>query len=281
MYPQIPLRFRGNNKGFREIIASGGTISGPPAAGGYRYHTFKSNGTFSLDVRGPLEYLVIGGGGGGGALGNAGGSGVGGGAGAVVLGQEFYEAGTYSVTVGGGGRGNSGRVPHPTTKVYISSSGNGGYSSFDGNVAGGGNGGNQGGSSGNGFTRGSNGYGGTAGGGGGANANGSSFTGGNGLYLPEWASGTGTGVSGYYAGGGGGSGGRWEARGGNGGAGGGGYGPRGSGGDEDLRQDSPTGGVASTGSGGGSGFYGENAFVRDGAYGGSGIVIVRYRIYKP
>ena len=268
MYPQLGLRFRGNNKGFREIIATGGAVSGPSAAGEYRYHRFISNGTFTLDVRGTIEYLVVGGGGGGG-------KGWGGAAGGVLTGEQFLEAGTYSVVIGSGGRGATGRPVFSNNRTLPSVSG--GYSSFNSTSrSNGGSGGDQGGQSGNGYVRG------TAiggGGGGGSGQVGSGYKGGNGTYLPDWASATGTGVSGWYAGGGGGSGGT-AARGqrGGGGAGGGGYGGLTVGENDNFW---PTAAVARTGSGGGAGFGGyENRHIA-GAYGASGLVIVRYRIYKP
>jgi len=47
--------------------------------GGYRIHTFLGSGTFTLDGKRTVEYLVIGGGGGGGGgTGHAGGGGAGG-----------------------------------------------------------------------------------------------------------------------------------------------------------------------------------------------------------
>ena len=266
MYPQIGLRFRGNNKGFREIIASGGVITQPTVAGGYKYHTFIGSGVFTLDVRGFIEYMVVAGGGGGG-------KGIGGGAGEVIEGEQFLEAGTYSVFVGNGGRGAQGR-PHFSSASMAPSS-PGGDSSFNGNVASGGAGGSQGGSSGSGFGRG---YATGGGGGGGSAAAGSGYTGGAGTNLSDWASATGTGSSGHFAGGGGGSG-QTAARG---KAGGGGIGGGGSGGATIGENDNfaPSAGQARTGSGGGAGFAGYENYHQAGAGGSSGIVIVRYRIYK-
>lgn len=267
MYPQIGLRFRGNNKGFREIVASGGVVTGPTTAGGYRYHTFISSGTFTLDVRGTVEYMVLGGGGGGG-------KGVGGGAGGVITGEQFLEAGTYSVFVGSGGRGAEGR-PHFSSASMAPSS-NGFASSFNGNSAEGGRGGDQGGASGNGFSRGFA----TGGGGGGGSAGAASgYTGGIGISLSDWASGSGTGSGGRYGGGGGGSGqGAAPGARGVGGAGGGGTGGTTIGENDNF---GPSAGQARTGSGGGAGFAGYENYHQAGASGSSGIVIVRYRIYKP
>ena len=257
MYPQLGLRFRGNNKGFREIVASGGVITGPAASGGYRYHTFINSETFTLDVRGVIEYLVVGGGGGGGN------DSTGGGAGDVITGEIFLEAGTYLVSVGGGGRGAAGR-PHFQTYTP-SSSGNGGSSSFVGQVAAGGFGGNQGGSSGG------------PGGGSGGGVNGS---GGSGTAVSDYAAATGTGSGGYYAGGGGGA--RYIYAGRPGGYISGGLGGGGRGGFTLGENDNfgPSGGQARTGSGGGAGYRNVENYIQGGASGASGIVIVRYRIYK-
>jgi hypothetical protein len=61
MYPQIPLRFRGNNKGFVQVAGTGGIVTN---SAGYRYHTFiDASSTFTVTTRGFIEYLVIGGGG--------------------------------------------------------------------------------------------------------------------------------------------------------------------------------------------------------------------------
>jgi len=263
MYPQIKLRFRGNNKGFKEIVASGGTITGPSAAGQYRYHTFISAGTFSLDVRGTVEYLVVGGGAGGG-------KGLGGAAGEVLVGEEFLEAGDYLVTIGAGGSGAQGR-PHFSSASMAGA--NPGTSSFfsDKEAVGGATNG----ISGNGFVAGSA----TGGGGaGGSAADGSGYTGGAGVSLSEWATGTNTGSSGHYAGGGGGSG-QTAARGksGSGGIGGGGRGGATVGENDNY---APSAGQARTGSGGGAGFGGYENYHQAGASGASGIVIIRYRVYK-
>jgi len=267
MYPQLGLRFRGNNKGFVQVAGTGGIVTN---AGGYRYHTFIDSSTpFTVTTRGFIEYLVIGGGGGGG-------HGGGGGAGAAVTGQQLLEAGDYSVTIGAGGSGAGGRpyfssasTPNATSgqdSVFYNITAPGGIRGLN----------PTGGDSGNGFA---DGVATCGGGGGGSAADGSGYTGGNGIYLPDWASATNTGASGYYAGGGGGSGQTCAATYGNGGLGGGGRGARGSGGDEDLRQDSPTAGQARTGSGGGAGHRGVENFVRAGAAGASGLIIIRYRQY--
>lgn len=139
MYPQLGLRFRGNNKGFREIVATGGIITEATTPGGYKYHTFISSTPFNLDVRGTIEYLIIGAGGGGGNT-------RGGGAGSAVEGEILLDPGSYLVSVGSGGRGSGGRpnqykIGHRTAVLYPS--GNGGASAFAGITAPGGDGGDQ------------------------------------------------------------------------------------------------------------------------------------------
>lgn len=82
--------------------ATGGTISGAVSAGGYKIHTFTTNGTFVPAFSGNVEVLVVGGGGGGSGLGG------GGGAGGFVYNNSFYvNAGQqYSVNIGTGGNGS-------------------------------------------------------------------------------------------------------------------------------------------------------------------------------
>lgn len=83
-------------------LATGGSItSGTGTADGYRIHEFTADGTFTLNADRDVEYLVVGGGGGGGA--HVGG---GGGGGGVLSGTATIVAGTSeSVTVGAGGIG--------------------------------------------------------------------------------------------------------------------------------------------------------------------------------
>jgi len=86
------------------IQATGGNIAnGITPGNGYKYHTFGSTGTFTVNSgTSNLEVLIVAGGGGGGA--NI--SGGGGGAGGVVYATAYAVApGTYTVTVGGGGAG--------------------------------------------------------------------------------------------------------------------------------------------------------------------------------
>ncbi len=85
------------------ISATGGIIT---TSGGYRYHQFLGDGTFSVSTigttNGVVQYTIISGGGGG-ANGNGGGGG--GGAGGMLNGQITVSATNYTVTIGGGGAG--------------------------------------------------------------------------------------------------------------------------------------------------------------------------------
>jgi hypothetical protein len=258
----------------------------------YIYHLFTSSGTFTPTQSLSCDYLVVaGGGGGGGALGGGYLGGGGGGAGGYLTsigGSALSLSATgYTVTVGAGGAGGTGnRGTQGSNSVFSSiTSTGGGYGGSQDATPIGGNGGSGGGGSeysgtaaggtgisGQGFAGGSS----TAqpGGGGGAGA-----VGGNGTNSPvvkgiggigsnsaaTWATVTGTGIGGYYAGGGGGGG--YGGVGGVGGTGGGA-----NGGDNLINGDS---GVVNTG-GGGGGSGGSSGANRTGGTGGSGIVIVRY-----
>jgi len=259
--------------------ATGGTVT---TAGGYTYHTFFSSGMFTptASITGAEVLVVAGGGATGAEISGGGGAG-----GLVYASAQSFTSGTgYSAIVGAGG-GN--------TKVYATVGNNGNNSSFaSGTIAiGGGGGGGAGingaaggsggggsavgqpggagtGGQGNTGGNGASGYGGGGGGAGAAGTNGGTNSrGGDGgigvSTYSAWASATGTGDNGYYAGGGGGS--PWNGVsannfGGVGGAGGGGKG----GGDTFA-----TSGLRFTGGGGG----GQNGPATSG---GSGIVIVRY-----
>ena len=84
---------------FPGVAATGGTVTDITQDGQlFRVHTFTSDGTFDVARGGEVEYLIVGGGGSGGNT-NAGG----GGAGGVVIGSVFQTAGSYTVTVGLGG----------------------------------------------------------------------------------------------------------------------------------------------------------------------------------
>ncbi|MFA5778683.1 MAG: glycine-rich domain-containing protein [Elusimicrobiota bacterium] len=274
------------------VSATGGTIT---EVGGYRIHTFTSDGTFTINVATNVEVLVVAGGAGGGSY-AAGGGGAGG---VLYVNSSPVIGGTeYPVTVGSGGAGST---------TDSSNGESGGNSIFNSNTAIGGGGGgtfwvNSGvgfnGGSGGGNCRGATGTAGSGtsgqgnsggsgatnshpqyagGGGGGAGGAGqtapNASTAGNGgsgtSSYSTWASATGTGVGGFYAGGGGGG---QENGGGTSGAGGSGGG--GAGGDGVAGENA----TANTGSGGGGGGSNGAGSRPPGGNGGSGIVIVRYPI---
>jgi hypothetical protein len=263
-------------------VATGGTIT---TSGGYTYHTFTSSGTFTVNKNLSVDALVIAGGGAGGigAASFGGGGGAGGYRTTLDTAPLLLAPGSYACAVGAGGTGVGNRANQPTSGnnssiASISATG-GGYGGNEMSYTKGFNGGSSGGANydsvayaGNlgGYTpiegyAGANGYNtSSSGGGGGAGQAGQSSVGGNGRNTNStWATATGTGVSGYYAGGGGS--GTYPAQ--TPYAGGlGGGGSAGNGG---------AAGTANTGSGGGAsnGFGGTN---NPGGSGGSGIVIIRY-----
>ena len=241
------------------------------------------------------KILVVGGGGGGGTA-----HGGGGGGGAVVYDTTILLAGTYKIFVGGGG-GPTARNTTPTkggdsyiifggSTIYLAKGGGSGC----GATGAGANGGSGGGGSGN-FDGGSavttntpasaNGNSGgrgffstsetwSGGGGGGAGGAGSSayYSGGK-SYAGNGGAGAAFTITGttttYYGGGGGGgaiSGGGFKGTGGLGGGGGGGDNGAG------------TAGTDNTGGGGGGGGFNNADF--DGGTGGTGVVIIRYKIYN-
>jgi len=289
------------------ISATGGCIS---YCGNFKIHTFTGPGTFCVSslgnpIGGPnnVDYLVVAGGGGGGS-----GESTGGGGGAGGYRTSFPTCGGslpvsvtgYPITVGGGGNGgptpgyNAGINGSNSIFSTITSAGGGGGGSMigasragngsSGGAGGGGGGGScvGAGSGGAGNTppvspsQGNNGGSGTgnpgnaadfaAGGGGGAGTVGTNASNANG-----GAGGTGSAnsISGspvFYAGGGGG--GKRCASCGSAGAGGNGGGGAGS----KITSATATSGTSNTGGGGGGG-----ALFGNGASGGSGIVIIRYR----
>ena len=279
-----------NNGGWTSIgsiSATGGTVT---EAGGYRIHTFTSNGTFTVTSGGNVEYLVVAGGGGGGQGYQAGG----GGAGGYKTGTLAVTAGTaITVTVGAGGAGG------PSVNSATLDKGSNGFDSVFATITATGGGG--GASYWNG-TVGSNTRGLDGGSGGGAgNTDGGADAGGSGISGQGNAGGSAPGYASPFSGGGGGAGGAGANGGGaeaygNGGAGitsaisgasvgyaggggggtyyaglttathGGGIGGRGD------PAALPVAGTANTGGGGGGGGGTWNA----GAAGGSGIVIIRY-----
>jgi hypothetical protein len=264
----------------------------------YYYHVFGSSGVFTPSQSLSCDILVVAGGGGGGIT-QAGGGGAGGllgftsqslsainynvvvGAGGVgatsanttgTTGNDS-QFGALTLVKGGGGAGSYAQPVNGTQNALSGGSGGGGGTTSAGPGAGGaaspsgqGNAGGGGNSDGQTYRAGGGGGGATGAGG---NFNGSSGgiggTGGTGsTAYSSWASATGTGVSGGYAGGGAGGAniGGSATHGGGAGASSGGY---------------ATAGTPYTGGGGGGGTFHTGSDPRDfGAKGGSGIVIVRY-----
>lgn len=100
-----PLTYANFGGTFTAITATGGTVTD---VGDFRIHTFTSGGTFTVSAVGSnpqVEYLIVAGGGSGGASNFAAG---GGGAGGMLTGSTTVTATSYTITVGGGGAGVSG-----------------------------------------------------------------------------------------------------------------------------------------------------------------------------
>jgi len=252
--------------------ATGGTITN---AGGYRYHTFTSSGTFAVvgDVNKLADIAIIAGGGSGGGS-TAGGAGAGG---FIESNGYSTSAQNYTITIGAGGAiggttGLPGLVGANTVAFGQTAIGGGGgasvsngggsiYAAVSGGSGGGGcswgslNTGGAAGTSGQG-NAGGDGLGNATGGlgGGGKMAAGGTHGGGDGK---NWKS-----LGTYYAGGGGGAP-NYTA----GGAGGGGAG--------DTSGGNGGSGTANTGGGGGGAYYYASGA---GGTGGSGIVIIRYAV---
>jgi hypothetical protein len=270
-----------------QAFATGGVVTTVIENGiRYRVHTFTSSGTLTVTNAGKMEVLSVAGGGGG--SGNFYDDGAGGGGGGLIYNTDYsVTTGNKTVTIGAGGAASDG-----------GQGGDGGNSVFDSLTAigGGGGAGHRGAGRAGGSGGGSAGqYGGTDNAIGGAGTLGQGFDGGtakgysgsggggaSAIGVPaEWGfggnGGNGRGISilgtfTYYAGGGGGYGySTSPASTATGGLGGGGNG----GNPSPL---TPTAGGANTGGGGGGGrTSGQIPFVGT-ASGGSGIVIVRYRI---
>ena len=275
--------------------ATGGDVTSDAT---YWYHTFTMSGNFIPNQSLSCEYLVVGGGGGS-SIGTGGGGGAGGYRTSIGGSPLSVTAQNYPILVGAGGSAGNGTQTAGASSTFstITSAGGGRGGSFNflastGGSGGGGTYGQSGympqmsGAAGNtpstSPSQGNNGGDGRtgepsfgSGGGGGAGAVGGTASttksgdGGAGSNSAStWASVTGTGVSGFYAGGGGGGAdaSRTPTGIGLGGSGGGGNGGGGAG------APSTTGfaGVMSTGGGAGGG--GSSS----GANGGSGIVIIRY-----
>lgn len=293
--------------------ATGGTVTD---SGGFRTHTFTSNGTFQVFSAGlSASVLVVAGAGGGGGR-----HGGGGGAGGYLQGSRVLEALSYPIVVGAGGAGtignsatgNSGSASSAFSATMPGGGGGGAYGEPSSSAAG--NGGSGGGEGHNGAVGSSvipapawgtafGNNGGTdntsveTGGGGGAGAiggNAAGGVGGVGGAGRQWIDGL------FYAGGGGGS--SWQDSGGNGGIGGGGGGNTATDSGATLtvglgggtaRNSGANGiqalnngvlvrggdGGSNTGSGGGGGSQsGYLNYQGQGGNGGSGIVILRYAI---
>jgi hypothetical protein len=268
------------------LVASGGTES---TIGNYKFHTFTSNGTFTVSSlggsQGDVDYLIVGGGGGGGET-----IGGGGGGGAVRIGSVRIGTGTYPVVVGAGGNGaisfqngvhpggNSGANSIVFGIVAYGGGGGGGYNTLGlGHVGGAGGGG--------GAATGGNGVPNAMGYPGGlTNNNTNSGMGGGGAGTPgrQGSSGTpgrgGAGIATNFTGqmivfGGGGGGGARDPSGGS----AVGTGGLGGGGDGGTGAANGANGVVNTGGGGGGGGYRNSpVFEGGGGNGGSGIVVIRY-----
>jgi hypothetical protein len=267
----------------------------------YRVHIFtQETSTFSVTQGGEVEYLIVAGGGGGGSspTNNNDGCG-GGGAGGLLTGILTVTPQSYTITVGLGGLGINSALTNGTNGNNSSAfgftaiGGGGGATQNTAGLAGGsgggaGNGGGAGPYAGGSGVAGQGNAGGlistaaenwVGSGGGGAGAAGRS---GNQGTVNQGFGGSGissniSGTSTFYAGGGGGgaSGGRLGGGGGNSGVAPlGGLGGGASGGY--VRGKAPNGGP-NTGGGGGGGLGNDNAWGGDG---GSGIVIVSYKIFK-
>jgi hypothetical protein len=269
---------------------------------GYKVATFTSSGTFTPNVAGTVDVLVVAGGGGGGA-----GRGAGGGAGGMVYRTGLdVTAQAYTITIGAGGAGalnhsnhaangadtvafsvtakgggNGGSGVTGTTSISIGETGgsgggtthgaDGAIASNQGTFSGWTSKGNAGGNGNSSDNE-------SAGGGGGAGAAGqagdASGNGGDGGigFQNDYQ----TGSNQYYGGGGGGGfGADIGATSGNGGNGGGG---RGAAGASNTPTGDPIAGTANTGGGGGGGCYTGSFSLtsNQGFAGGSGIVIIRW-----
>lgn len=254
-------------------------LFGPAATGGdevfttgngYKVHVFKNSGTLNVTAPGEVEYLVVGGGGGGswGFINDISSSGGGGGAGGLLAGNKYLNTSSYPIVVGAGGARNisasvdQGARGSDSLAIGFQSFGGGG----GGNQSRGGTNGGSGGGNGN--------Y--TSGLPGGAGVPGQGNSGGSTSNVYGGGGGGGAGQPGFPNAGGGGVGGsglQWPSGSGVFYAGGGGGGPSSSGGSGGGASGGSNNGTASTG-GGGGGSQGQS----NSGNGGSGIVIIRYRI---
>ena len=289
-----PIEYSGSygTNGFYLNFGGGGIMSatgGNSTAtdGDYKAASFTSSGTFTPSADGYVEYLVIGGGGAGGGGNSGEQANGGGGAGAYRTGLLPVTGGTgYSITVGAGGAGSQGITGNTGSNSVFSTitavgGGGGGKQSTNGVAGGSGGGGGYNASGGSGTAgQGNNGGSGSSasgGGGGGASAvgvNASGDTAGNG---GAGLASSITGSSVTRAGGGGGATyGTTTADQGTAGSGGSGGGGAGKLGRKDAIRHGDAG-AANTGSGGGGAAAGSGITRGHGGYGGSGIVIIRYK----
>ena len=251
-----------NNTEWKEIdnVAFSGTGGTITTSGDYKIHTFTSSGTFTPNMAGTVEYLVIAGGGGAGRNGGGGG-----GAGGYLTATGFsVAANSLTVTVGAGGAQNVDGANSVFSSITATGGGKG--AGLGGSTSGGSGGG--GGRDSVGAGSGTSGPGNAGGVGlftdpayGGGGGGGAGAAGTNGTATAAGVGGVGlassiNGTSVYRAGGGGG--GTYNGT----GAGAAGNGGGGTGG---------SAGTANTGGGGGA-----NTANGAGGAGGSGIVIVRY-----
>ena len=281
---------------FPGVVASGGTVTDITQGGRlFRVHTFTSDGTFDVARGGEVEYLVVAGGGSGGAsITSSSAGGGGGGAGGVVSKASSVAAGSNPVTVGAGGifdtdtsRGQNGADSSAFGVIALGGGsagragdesfgldgGSGGGASENGSRTGPGGSGLQPGSPSGGFGNdGGDVDGRSGGGGGGANEAGtngsessSAGSGGDGIFVGDIFT-TALGEDGFFGGGGGGT--NFNSS--NFGTGGIGGGADGS----PYSSFTTNSGMPNTGGGGGGGA----SAGRVPGNGGSGIVIVRYRI---
>jgi hypothetical protein len=144
--------------------ALGGTITTPTINGVlYRVHTFTANGNFVVGPAGLLsaddllagldvEFMILAGGGGGGSANNASAGGGGGGAGGIRFGGMTLAPGSYPIVIGAGGAGgltgfNPGVNGGDSSAFGLTATGGGGggYGSSGGAGGAGNNGGNGGG----------------------------------------------------------------------------------------------------------------------------------------
>lgn len=265
---------------------TGGTIS---TSDGYRYHRFTTTGSSTLTLvhPGTIEYLIVGGGGGGGGTYE----GTGGGGGGGVLTGSIWVSSNSSIVVGAGGRGDF------VASNYAENGSNStgfGFTAYGGGAGGrwasdydsphNGAAGGSGGGGGTLYLSSSNAF---SGGSGGSRISGQGYVGGSGAGSADRAAGGGGGGAG-----GAGSNGTVGAVAGDTlygyrfpGAGGPGlavwgttYSAGGMGGVRSSSESNGAFGAANTGNGGGganASFYGD---FKTGGSGGSGIVIVRYKL---